>query len=242
MTLASIFQTVESAIAAFFESILHPPQPVTPINVEQNLVDIIESRSISIGPMLGTGGVVHAVSAAQAKVLAPEIIAGAKAASLRLSLLQALLDGESRDDASAFNPNHQDDTPGETADEKLDHEDAGVEQEDVSTAKDDPAFAGLTDEQIIVKLLDPVYGIGFAARTLARNIAFMRSTFAIDPTLIAAVKTVAPGFDPAEVAGANAYNAGPNGTINTLRSAKPNLAYGIAVLTKAKGWASELDL
>ena len=214
------------------------PMPTVQIDKTAVLAQLIESRTIAIGPLPNTGGVIHEVTKEQAPTLAAIIITSAAKHQVRLSLLQSLLDGESRDDASALNPNHQDAKKGETPDEALEHEDVGIEQEDVSTAKGDPAFAKLTNAQIVEKLLDPEYGVDFAASTLASNIQRAHAAFAAQPTLA----TQVPNGDP-DVLGAEAYNTGFAGALAIAHrdGAAGNWRYGLGVVSKAAGWAALLD-
>jgi hypothetical protein len=237
-------------IKSLFQSLLiiltrpHPPLPIvaTPTKPAPDkitvLAQLIESRTIAIGPLPTTGGVIHQVTKSQAVALAGIIVKSAAQNRVRLSQLQSLLDGESRDDAKAINPNRQDAKPGETAAQALDHEDVGIEQEDVTTAKGDPQFAKLTDSQIIDKLLDPLYGVDFAASILRNNLERARKDFAANPALAKLV----PNGDP-DILGFEAYNTGYEGAMAiALRDGvKGNWKYGVGAVDRANGWAALLD-
>jgi hypothetical protein len=217
---------------------LPPVSPTAPIDVHANLVKLILSRTESLGPMPTTGGVLHEVSAAQADNIATLIIAASKSSGVRVSLIQSLIDGESKDDPNAEDPNDQLDTPGETAEQKAQHEDLGIEQEDVSTAEGNPSFKGLTLAQLEAKLMDPAYGVSFVAATLAENIQWAKAAFVADPQLVNEV----PNGDP-EVMGCHAYNSGQRGAIDIARNdgLKGPWSYGLGVVERAAGWAALLD-
>ena len=97
-------------------------------------------------------------------------------------------------------------------------------------------FAGMTDEQIDQKLLDPQIGIELCAQIIASNLAFAKAAFLADPSLAAKV----PKGD-SRVLGAQAYNSGPRGAVGLARSGAA-LTYGIGVVSRADEWAPLVDV
>lgn len=218
-------------MGSYFQRLFTGPQSSDP------LVALILANTIAIGPMPRTHGVVHRVSLNDAILVAGLIRQYAKAFVVRVSLVWALINQESRADANAIDPNAQLDKPGETADQKAEHSDLGIEQEDVSTAEGDPEFKGLTLAQIEMRLLSPDYGVRFVCATLSRNISRARQAFADDPSL----KNKVPNGDP-EVLGVTAYNAGFTGALRIAHTSGlgGNWSYGLGIVARAKAHP-ELD-
>lgn len=196
------------------------------------LVALILSENHAAGPFLTTGGVIHRDTPEEAVQVAKFLREYAPAFNVRLSLTASVARGEGDFDPSAIDPNNQDAKPGETPEEALLHEDVGEEQEDVSTAEGDPAFKGLTLEQIIRELMNPDYGAKFICSVTAANIEWARQQFAADPSLL----SIVPFGDP-EVLGVQAYNLGKNGALKYARAGGGDWKYALSMLTRAKGWA-----
>lgn len=199
------------------------------------LVSLILSRSIALGPMFRTGGVIHKVSPAGAAAIAALMREYAREFGIPLSLAWSVADGESRSDQGAIDPNQFLAKPGETPQQTFEHTDFGIEQEDGSTAEGDPQFRGLTLAQMIAKLLDPAYGVRYICSTTAFNMAWAAKAFTADPSL----KSKVPNADP-NVLGAQAYNLGRNGALklaNTL-GLNGNWNYGLGVVSRARDHAS----
>jgi len=237
-----LFAFLTKTIPAFFAQPAAPNGPIAdrPGHIDRiaTLAAKMESRTIAIGPLPRTGGVVHLVSKENAANVASIIVEAADRYQEDEALIAALIDGESRGDAQAINPNLQLAQPGESTHAAMSHTDYGLEQEDGATALGDPRFSGLSDAEIVGRLLSPIYGVDFVCSTLQRNLDWAHRLLTQEPTLASAVPT---GLDAIEVIGCNAYNAGPTGTKNSLHSTKPNLAYGIGVVTKANDWRALLD-
>lgn len=198
------------------------------------LVAVILANTIAIGPMLRTGGIIHKISADTAILVAGFVRKYSRWCGLKVSLVAALLDGESRFDPKADDPNNQDAKPGETADQAAQHADLGIEQEDISTAEGDPAFKGQTLAQIEAKLLDPDYGVHYVCSTLEDHLAWAARAFVDDVTL----RDKVPNGDP-NVLGVQAYNSGKNGALKMAHTAgvAGNWSYGTSIVNRARSWA-----
>jgi hypothetical protein len=216
-----------------------PSSPAKP-DVLATLTQLILSQTESLGPMPGTGGVIHTVSATTAATIASLIVEDAQLFGIKVSLVASLIRGESDFDPAAIDPNDQDAKPGETAAQAVAHTDFGIEQEDGATAIGDPQFAGFSLSAIEAKLLDPVYGVRYVVQTLADNINFAQAAFVADPSLAKKV----PNGDPTVLA-CEAYNAGQTGALHIAHTAgavASAWAYGLGVVTRAATWSPLLDV
>jgi len=211
-----------------------PGEPSKP-SVALTLERIILSETESIGPMPRTGGVIHAVDAAEAKIVAAALIDAAHAHGLAVSLLAGYARTESDFDPHADDPNWQDRQPNETAADAFRHDDVGEAQIDGAGLLLMPEFRGKTILQIRAAADDPAWAFEHMAQIIISDREQLDVAFLADPSLVAKI----PNGDK-RIAYANSYNAGVHGTINALRSATPKLAYGSKVVARADGWASLL--
>lgn len=222
--LAGLLAFIISEIAAALQSMAPKAASADP------LVALILSENHALGPMPVTGGQTFSVSPATATLVAALIRKYAKAFGVPISLVTSLIRGESDFSPAAIDPNDQLDTPGETAAQKAEHADLGIEQEDVSTAEGDASFKGMTLAQIEAKLVDPDYGVRYVCATLAGNLTWARAQFAADSSL----ETKVPNGDP-DVLACQAYNSGPTGALHLAHTSglTGNWSYGLGVLSRA---------
>ena len=130
-------ETVVSAVE------IHPVAKLGP-TVEDTLTSIIVSQARNYGPSLVTGGHLHAVTKEQAVAVAQAIALYAPIHNVDPYLILAGLEGESRCDPYALNPNFQDGKPGETVTQRWMHTDVGAGQFDGSTlSQQDGIFSDL---------------------------------------------------------------------------------------------------
>lgn len=114
-----------------------------------------------------TGGVIHQIVASVCTQVAALIRRAASGAGIDVALLAAWIAGESRFDPAAFNPNRQNDKPGQTPEQAFAHADVGIAQFDGAIIAGLPGMAGLTWQQQSVKALDPVWAVPQMARMIA---------------------------------------------------------------------------
>ncbi len=230
----ALLASLPATIAAWLSRAPAPTKPLA--DPAATLVAYLESQSISIGPMLRTGGVIHALTPSTATADAAAILKYAAQYALKVSLVTSYVEQESRGDVRAIDPNDQDAKPGETPAQAFAHADLGIAQLDGATLEAMPEFEGATIPAIEAKAYDSDWAINQLCRIVAANQRELIADFVADPSLVKAI----PNGD-VRIAYANAYNAGVRGTTLTLRSATPNLAYGQQVVARADKLAPLLD-
>ena len=128
--MSQVFAFLANLGSTILTFLLRQPAPTatSPGTPQTRAVQLILSVTESIGPMLGTGGVIHAVSAATAPTLVTYIFASASKNRIAVSMLMSTLRGESDFDPNALDPNDENVVPGETADQLLQNDDVGEAQ------------------------------------------------------------------------------------------------------------------
>jgi hypothetical protein len=197
-----------------------------------SLTQLIEAENIPVGPLPNTGGVVHKITPEKAQEVAADILAGCLKYKVAVADVAAQMCQESRFDPEAENPNHQhDDEPGDP----LEHDDVGIEQEDIKVAEAE--FPGKSTFDIRILLLDLNYGVDYVCRTVAENLTWAQRAFQKDPSLADRV----PNGDY-RVLGFHAYNHGKNGSlaIALVDGVHGNWTYGLGVAERAQKYREDL--
>ncbi len=244
----NFFQFLLGFVQTAIVYLRRPPAPTSPVvmpavpggpskpSVALTLERIILSETESIGPMPRTGGVIHVVDAAEAKIVAVALIDAARAHGLLVSLLTGYARTESDFDPRADDPNWQDRQPNETAEDAFRHDDVGEAQIDGAGLLLMSEFRGKTIAQIRAAADDPAWAFDHMAQIIISDRKQLDAAFLADPSLLAKIRN-----GDKRIAYATSYNAGVRGTLRSLRSPNPNLAYGLKVISRADAWAPMLD-
>jgi hypothetical protein len=182
----------------------------------------------NVGPMATTGGVIHEIDAATAAQEAALIVSNAAASGLKRSILCSFIKDESLGDPNATDPNLDSLPPNADASAQFLNTDFGLAQINGSTLAAMPALAGMSIAEMTAKAYDMTWALEQMCSIIAGNIAQITAAFAANPKLLAAT----PNQD-IRVAWCNAYNAGVQGTIDSLESSSPDLSYGLNIVTVA---------
>jgi hypothetical protein len=197
------------------------------------LVRLVLSSNFAIGPMPVTGGTIPAIDAPTAALVSLLLRAGAKKRGADLALLAAWACQESRFAPTAFNPNHQDAKPGETAAEAFGHADIGFAQFDGSTLLGMPQFAGKSIDEIKATAEDPNWSVPTFCDYTADLLAWGRAACGGDASLLAGC-----GGDPRRLS-IEAYNVGRTGAKSIAQSGAYDAsrwAYANAILARAAAY------
>ncbi len=202
------------------------------------LAALILRENVPFGPSPVTGGHAGAITAATAATLASFMRCSATKYGVDVAAVASIARGEGDNDPNAIDPNNQDAKPGETPTQALEHEDVGIEQEDVRTAEGDPQFAGKTPQQIVPILADPAYGIDFIAKTHAANLAWARGEF----KSAAMLPTSVPNGD-VRILAYQAYNSGQSGALAiAIKNGRAgNWAYGLSMAPREDRYRAALN-
>ena len=187
-------------------SLVNSPPPPKP---GASLAEIILSNTREYGPNPRTGGLIHRIDAAEAKVLEDIIKSEAPKYNLDPVLVIAGLCGESMFDPHAENPNYQDAKPNETPQQAFEHDDIGIAQLDGSLLEDEhefPELKGMSFEQMKAKAFDPAWAIPKFCQHVRWMYDNMAKYVADDPSLLCDAND-----HDIDVLTLTAYNAGLTG-------------------------------
>ena len=198
LTLAAVPQLLSDAVKIGVQKMQPTP---TGLSLEQ----LLDRENVPFQSPK-TGGVVHRTDAATWKLVAGLIRKAAAEERVDVALLAAWIIGESGGDPLAENPNHQNDQPGQTDEERYLHADIGIAQFDGAILCGLPGMGALTWQQQRAKALDPSWAIPQMARMIAAlepwALRFDSQLRTFDPS---------PPYGTAPVLYCEAYNVGRGG-------------------------------
>jgi hypothetical protein len=218
-----MFAKLWAWIVTAYNAVIAPVLTAAAKTAPDPLLAYIEAQNYAIGPMPGTGGIIHRIAPAVATQVVADIRKGA-GGDLTAALATAWIQCESRFDPQAIDPNDQDATPGETPAQAAQHADIGIGQFDMSTLEAMPEFVGQSVAAIEAKAEDPDWGVAAFCTFASGLLAAAKASCKADPTIL----NLVPDRDY-RVVGIQAYNSGPTGALAMARSGG-GFAYAMKVL------------
>ena len=234
-TVISFFQRKPAPVAP----VVPAPTPDNPTPKPDNVAtakQVILSQSMSLGPMPGTGGVIHKLSDADAQTIAELIVSNcAKYPKLSIPLMLAWIRCESDFDPKAVDPNQQNWPKNPSANDKLVNLDLGLAQFSWRTLAAMPDFKGMTSDEIQTQALDAEWSAG-------AMFAFCDNLRQQAQAAVLADKSLLDGIPSRDVSYLmiEAYNVGFAGAVDMIRTngLGGNWAYAQSVLGYYEKWAS----
>jgi hypothetical protein len=223
-----------ATVMSFFQRGKTPTKPQT-----DNLTTLIawmNANEIDLGPMPGTGGVIHKDTTAMTLQIAQYILKLAKSYNLgfdtyadRIAIMVAWIRSESDFDPKAQDPNDQSLAKNATALQIIQNSDLGIAQFSYRTLIALPDFKGMSPDQIVTQAEDPEWATNEMFDWCNDLMMNAKAAFLADPNLADQV----PNGD-FRILGIQAYNSGLNGAISMARDSglKGNWAYALSVLAK----------